>query len=310
MKHHQIKLEGPGATGTVVGVRMLRAILAVLVEGSQEALRLRTQGRSRAPGAAPRWIGASTDFRVEIWEGSTVLAVEAPSLFEADHEQFGQGEFFPEIDPERSSLDYLADAAEAALAGEGQTELYDAGLLKTLGKLGHVFETGIESIGLFREPGEARPVRITVHALAGFRRLEASIPPPRRVRAAGFLETIRHSDRTFVLQMPTEGKAVRGGAREEHLDSLQALWGKRVLVSGLGHFTADGTIQRIEAEGIQPASQHDIESWGLPVAVTVPGPPSNLRVYQGRRSGLAAILGKWPGDEAEETIAEALERLS
>jgi hypothetical protein len=33
-------------------------------------------------------------------------------------------------------------------------------------------------------------------------------------------------------------------------------------------------------------------------------------VPQGPRSGINAIFGRWPGDESDEEIMEALERLS
>ena len=37
---------------------------------------------------------------------------------------------------------------------------------------------------------------------------------------------------------------------------------------------------------------------------------SKLRKPQGPRSGIAAIMGKWPGDESDEEIELALKRLS
>ena len=40
------------------------------------------------------------------------------------------------------------------------------------------------------------------------------------------------------------------------------------------------------------------------------GAPQDFRVPQGPQSGLNAIIGKWPGDESDDEIAKALERLS
>ena len=38
--------------------------------------------------------------------------------------------------------------------------------------------------------------------------------------------------------------------------------------------------------------------------------PENLRVPQTPETGIGAIIGKWPGNETDEEINEALERLS
>lgn len=310
MRHHRIELEGPGATGIVVKAKLLRSVLDVVIEASQQAVRLRTQGRSRARGALPHWIDAATDFEVRITEGSTVLEVQAPTLLEVDPDQFAQGKLFPEIDPEYSSLDYMVDAVEAALSGDQRAELYDAGLLETVGRLGSVFGQGIATVTFVTESRSRGAVRLTPDALPHFRNLEATIPPPRQVKAAGYLDGIRHSDHTFSLRLRGEARALRGVAKEDHRRDLQEMWGKAALVSGLAYFTASGGIQRIEAKRIKAASDRDLQVWSMPEPVALVGSVARFRVEQGPRSGLGAILGRWPGDESDEEIAEALERMS
>jgi len=56
---HDIKLDGPGVKGTVVNAHLLRELLHIIIEGSQRALRVRTQGRSAARGILPSWISTS-----------------------------------------------------------------------------------------------------------------------------------------------------------------------------------------------------------------------------------------------------------
>lgn len=58
------------------------------IEGSKRAVRMRTQGRSSAPGSAPGWIEAAADYTVELKAGSTVLELDIPSLLEAAPETF------------------------------------------------------------------------------------------------------------------------------------------------------------------------------------------------------------------------------
>jgi len=311
MRTHRIELEGPGVRGIVVNARLLRTVLGVLIDGSQQAVRLRTQGRSKASGTLPRWIDAATAFEVEIREGSTVLELQAPTLAEADPDAFSQGQLFPEIDPQRTSIDYLAEATEAAIGGEEDADLYDRGLLSTLRQLDDVFRHGIDSVRLDHQvDGGSRHLRLTERSLADFSHLEAKIPHPQQVRAAGYLDTIRHSDHTFTLRAPGEAKPIKGVATEKHGAGLARLWGESVLVTGLAHFTAGGRIQRIEAETIGPATDRDLEFWTVPEPVRRPLAAPALRVEQGPRSGLAAILGQWPGDESDDVIREALEQIS
>lgn len=311
-KTHRIELRGAGATGTVVNVAALQAVLRVVVDGSQQAVRLVAQGRSRARGALPRWIEKATEFELQICEGSTVVEISALTLREADPEEFSQDSLFPEIDPDLTSFDYLAEAFEAATGEGDRSDLYDQGLLETFSGLKPVFSHGIEEVQ-FKTSSDSprRGPRITEADLGAFSELERRIPPPRRVITAAKLDSIRHSDSTFTLRTAPANDLIKGLATQSHLGKLQELWGEPVVVHGMAHFTATGRVQRIEAERIVGASEHDLSMWGgLPEPVTQPKAMSEYRVPQGPRSGVAAILGAWPGDEDEEEIREALEQLS
>lgn len=311
MQTRQVRLDGPGVRGTQVNGALLRDLLTVLIEGSQRALRIRTQGRSTARGVLPAWIAAATDFSVQIIEGSTVLQVEGPSLFEAAPEEFRQAQLFPEIDPARPAIDYLIETLDAAVDGEDRSALYDGQLLKFLGKLDSVFAHGVDHLSFERANGTAHgPLRVVQANLRRFRVLESRIPRPQHVKVAGKLDTIRHSDRTFVLTLGEGTEPIRGIA--EHCEDLQSFWGQRVVVAGTAHFTASGSIQRIEAEApIRPASDRELSLFSVvPSPIALPIAVHELRRPQGPRSGLNAIFGKWPGEETDEQIWEALDLLS
>jgi hypothetical protein len=309
MLTRQLRLVGPSVFGTKVNGPLLREILIILIDGSQRALRIRTQGRSTARGVLPDWIAAATEFSVEIREGSTVLEIESPSLFEAAPEDFRQAQLFPEIDPTRAAVDYLADSIEAALRDDSRTALYDASFLKFLAKLEGVFNHGVTEVEFRRLDGIPESVlQIQRSSVSQFRQLESRIPRPQRVNVAGKLDTIRHSDRTFVLALSGD-QQIRGIA--EHCEDLQNLWGKSVLVSGTAHFTVGGCVQRIEADALRLASDRDFSLFSeAPRPVNSPIEPSDLRRIQGPRSGLNAIFGKWPGQESDEKVGEVLDALS
>jgi hypothetical protein len=309
---HDIKLDGPGVKGTVVNAHLLSELLRIIIDGSQQALRVRTQGRSTARGILPSWISTSSEFEVEIVKGSTLLQITAPTLIEADPSAFKQRELFPEIDPDLTSFDYFTDSLDAVLDGSERSNLYDRGMLKLLSGLDSVFERGIEEI-TFHSKGksEVRKIQVSKRDLASFTKLEEQIPHPQQAKIAGKLDLIRHSDRTFILQLPETKEQVKGITDSHHLEDLQDLWGKSVLVSGTVHFTSTGSILRIEADQIKTASERDIMMWSVPPEpLKKPASATAFRVHQGPRSGINAVIGRWPGDESDDEIEEVLETLS
>lgn len=311
MQTRSIRLQGTRAQGAQVGAALLRDLLTVLIEGSQRALRIRTQGRSTARGAAPAWIQAATEFSVRVLPGSTVLEIEGPSLLEAAPEEFSQGRLFPEVDPDLPALDYFIESLDAAVEGSGSSALYDAPLLTHFGRLDGVFKQGVDSIEFARPRVDsgARPLCLSRQSLAGLKKLAGQIPHEQQARVAGKLDTIRHSDRTFVLTLEGNAEPIRGIA-EQYAD-LQQFWGRSVLVSGAAHFTASGAILRIEAESIRLASERERGIFNLAPSPLVRGMIAHeLHVEQGPRSGLNAILGKWPGTETDDQIAGELEGMS
>lgn len=268
---------------------------------------MRTQGRSSAPGAAPGWIEAAADYMVEIKPGSTILELEVPSLLEASPETFGQSDFLSEVDPQRSSFHYFRESLEAAVAGQRDSPLYDRGLLEVFRRFEKVVGEGAERITLQDE----RTLVLTSEDLQDLATLEAAIPPPQYVRVAGKLDQIRASDRTFTVRSLTHNQTLKGIAQADQKQQLQDLWGQTVLVGGTAHFTPAGGLLRIEADHIRRATGEEESRWGAPPRSLGSAPaPQEFREPQGTRSGLAAIIGKWPGDESDEEIAEALEQLS
>jgi hypothetical protein len=144
-----------------------------------------------------------------------------------------------------------------------------------------------------------------------FRRLRSAIPPDQQVRVVGKLDVLQHTGRMFTLILES-GAQVRGVAGDSvDFSALARLWGHAALVRGVAKFRPSGSLLRIEAEGVEVASEGDLSLWAAP-----PTPvfgvldERTLRQPQGPRSGVAAIFGQLPGEESDEEIIEALQRLS
>ncbi len=144
------------------------------------------------------------------------------------------------------------------------------------------------------------------------RRIRVSDTPGQDVRIAGKLDVLRHSDKTFTLVLES-GARVPGVVASDGVDlaSLAALWGGPAVVSGVGEFSPSGLLLRVDTERIERADERDLAQWGtLPRPMFGPLNERSLRRQQGPRSGVSAIFGQLRGEDSDEEIIEALDRLS
>jgi hypothetical protein len=305
MAEHTLFLGGHGAR-YVDHAPLLRDLLDLLVDGCQQATRLYVDGRSTAPGVVPSWLESAASFDVTSLHGHTIK-LAAPPLADVGGEGTPQGELFSAAPPGKSSLDLLEDSLEDALEGRADSDRYDPPLMATLEGFGRLARHGVEEIQVIN----GRTLRIDRRGIEAIRSLRSRTPQDRRVLVAGKLETIRHSDRAFTLVLPT-GEALRGIATEPlEPSALASLFGQSVLVSGYAKFRPSGALLRIEAERLEPASENDVAVFAAPPAPLLQAlEPRDLRRAQDSRSGVAAIFGKWPGDETDEQLQAALAELS
>ena len=308
MTLHRIRLVGPSARGIRISADILKDLLIFLVQGAQEAVRLRLEGRSRAPGKPSAWIerAAAFDF-VGLEAGSTQLLLEARSLRECAPEVFGQSQFFSEVDPSRTSLELLSESLNDAVEGREDSDLFDDGLISTFEELESVTAHGIERV----EMDGQRPLSFDRKALHRLGKLRRAIPPDQGVIVAGKLDLLKHRDRIFTLDLE-DGTSLRGviSSPEFNLRDLGKLWGTQVRISGTAKFRPSGRVLRVETESVVPAPG-DISLWSKsPRPIFAPLDERALHVPQGPKSGVSAIFGQWPGDENEEEFLEALRKIS
>ena len=304
----ELRLEGPGARGARVDAVALRDLLGTLIKGNQRALRLRVEGRSTAKGQ-PAWMRDAASFDViRFDEGSTLIELEAPSLGECLPHWFrSEVDAFTKVDPSQPAVVLLQQGFAHALERQADSPFYDGGIVDVLLEFSELRKRGFERVE-FRTEG--RPtLSFSVEDLQGVEELRRRIPPPQRVRVAGVLNQLRHSDRFFTLVLPSQ-ETLDGVAGEIPESDLARLWGKQVVVSGLVVFRISGKPLRIEAERID-AAHGDQSLWAvMPSPVFGDGEVGSLRRPQARRTGINAIVGEWPGDETDEEIAQLLEEMS
>jgi hypothetical protein len=309
-KRHTVRLSGERARGARIAGSILGELTSLLLDATRGALRVRVEGRSTARGSLPSWLSAAADFEiVGIEAGSTLLMIEAPALSEAAPALFSQQALFEPIDSTDSAFGVMEQTLRAAVAGRSDSDLFDQPLLSVFRRFDRVLAAGFSSIELTNGSPGAHRVIVDFDSVASVDRLIRTTPEPQRARVSGMLDTIRHSDRMFTL-LVDDGKAVKGIAEGLAAEQLADLFGQRVVVAGTAVFRPSGSLLRIEADSVDAAGAE------AAVWARVPGPlfpgldMTALRQPQGSKSGVNAIIGRWPGEESDEEIAAALRELS
>ena len=309
-KRHSVRLVGERARGARIAGSILGELTSVLIDATRGSLRQRVEGRSTARGSIPAWLHVAADFDVVgVESGSTVLAIEAPPLFDVAPSLFSQRHLFEPVDASDSAFELMEHTLALAADGRSDSDLFDQPLLSTFRRFDRILSSGFSSIELATGDPRRPAVVIDTNSIHAVDRLIRSTPEPQRARVSGTLDTIRHSDRMFTLLFD-DGKAAKGLAEGVAAEQLAELFGQSVVVSGTAVFRASGALLRIEADSVEPAGS-DATVWArIPTPLFRIMDGGGLRQPQGPRSGVNAIIGRWPGDETDEEIVFALRELS
>lgn len=312
---HEICLESDQHFDGRLPTHHLGYLLADLPIAIRGAVSMALRNRSKTAGKQPAWLRKASDIRFTGHGGNGVthLQFELPSLAEAAREVYQQELLFESDRPDGqlTGLDSLMNVVNEIDAEHADSNAFDPQLLHQVSKFKRFFRSG--PFTGFRMMGTVRDVRSEVHVtrttLEKSLRLYGRTPTPQRTRIVGQLDGIEASTQRFSLLLDS-GERVTGVYPEDISDELQQLWRKRVLVLGTSVFRASGNLLRVEADSIENGERSAPLFSTLPVANGSRLDPNRLRKSQGLRSGMAAIMDRWPGDETEVEIAEALEQLS
>lgn len=312
---HEICLESEQHFGGRLPTHHVGLLLADLPVTIRGAVSMALRNRSKTPGKQPRWLKQASDLRFtgHGGNGTTHLRFELPSLEDAASEVYEQPLLFESVRPEGAltGLDLLMGVVRDIDKGHADSETFDPQLLKQFAKFTRFFKSG--PFSGFRilgsVPGTRDEVRVTQATTENSLRLYGRTPTPQRVRLVGKLDGLEASTQRFSLLLDS-GERVAGVYPEEISNRLQELWRQRVLVLGTSVFRASGNLLRVEAESIEEGANVSSVFSTPPVPSGSRLDPNRLRKPQGTRSGMAALMGRWPGDETDEEIEKALEQIS
>ncbi len=279
----------------------------------RQAIRMRFEGRSTARGVRPAWLEQCSDVRVvRVFEEQHAhISFDAPRFGDVAAELYDQTELWEmRPSPDDTGFDLLGDALTDLSAGNVDSQRYDNRMLRQFSGLGRVINGSYQEVVITSQRyTRERPAVLNQASVETAKELHSMTPSPARVRVAGELDMIRASTHSFALRLD-DGSEVRGVLDSDDLSPFVELFGKRVVASGQAAFRPSGRLLILEADGLEVAGPQATIWSRMPRPVSQGLARGSLRRTQGPRSGLAALVGQWPGDESDEEIGELLRQLS
>jgi hypothetical protein len=313
-----IALRAKASYGSRVPPIPVGCLLESIPELVRQSIAMAFQRRSAERGRPPEWLVAASDVRlVGIDAGEdTSVKFDVPRLGDAAKAVYKQGELFPSRpDQDDTGFDLLGDVISDVGASNGDSDRFDQNLLDSLRRLKgrkRVLNGQFQEILVSgrRYMAENRAV-VNHQTIAAAASLRAGTPPVTRARVVGVLDTVRISTQTFGLKLD-DGHEVRGVLSAGELETLLRLFAtkQRVVVRGDAVFRPSGQLLLIDAEDIGTAEREPAIWSRVPQPARAGIDARALRKPQGPRSGLAAVLGHWPGEETDEEVRAALEVVS
>jgi hypothetical protein len=313
---HKIKLRSEQHFHAKLPPYHLGRLLAEIPLAVRESISMALRNRSTAQGRRPAWLERAADIRFADHQGNgeTILFFEAPVLGEAAQEIYTQTSLFPEMrpDPNDTGFDLLGDVLVEVDQRNADSQHFDPALLKRVTHFQSVFGKKSPFSEFEIETRHARDhhwVKVNPATVESANSLLGRTPTPQRIRLVGQLDGLEASTQRFSVLLDS-GEKITGVFAEDQIDAMQELWRQRVLVLGTAVYRASGRLLRIDADSVRPGEDEPMIFSHLPAASHKRLDASKLHKPQGLRSGIAAIIGQWPGDETNEEVIAGLEKLS
>lgn len=313
---HEIRLQSEEQFGERLPPFHVGHLMVELPLAVRASISMALRNRSRVSGPNPAWLNRASDVRFVDHQNCDGIRLffEVPILGDAAEEIYKQKSLLPEMrpDPADSGFDLLGDVFNDVQAQDSDSDHFDPPLLKRITKFQSVFKkrspfTEIDLVS--RRYEQSSPARCNRELIESAKSLLGRTPAAQRIRLVGKLDGMEASTQRFSILLDS-GDKVAGVFSEGQIDQMQGLWRQRVLVLGTAIYRASGRLLRVDAEDVQSGEQESSMFSKMPVPSHARLDVTKLREPQGARSGMAAIMGKWPGDETDEDIEQALEQLS
>jgi hypothetical protein len=316
MNVHPIETEVrlAGSFGDGVRPMIVASALRAIVPAARSSTYMAIEGRGRLTGRPPKWANEVADIRFRgatAYRDEMILKFLAPPLGQAAPDLYKQHDFWvAPPDESVTSFDLLFDVLEEVSIENRDSNTFDQDVLRDIARFDRVFAEEDVRVG-FRSlhyPNRA-PIEVTRTTIENVKSLRRTIPTPHQIRIVGNLDMIRASTQGFALKLDDDSE-VSGVYEKGDIADLQSLFRKRVVVGGMLVYRPSGRPLRIDAAYVRLATEEGSLWSRLPNT-----PHQELKIHkliqpQNKKTGISAVVGKWPGDELEEEITLRLAELS
>lgn len=309
------RLEARSGLGAKPRPELIGPVLTHLHGTLQDTVRMGFLHTSRARGRIPSSIKAAADVRYlghrSESDKVTVLRFEVAPFGKAAADLFAQAQLWEDGPrPEQTAFELLAAALDDVGTRSAESSRFDPGMLRRIGSYRRLFSRGGLSSIVLPDVILQRPGRLDAAVVQSARELADVTPQPRRVRVAGRLDLMGASQGVLKLHVASGGIVTAIWEGAESLDQFAPLFNKDVVCEGLGVFRPSGTLLRIDADALAPASERDEFFRQAPVAAARSDVARGARLRSSEAPVYAGFLGSIPAEETDEEFADAVEAMS
>lgn len=309
------RLEAQAGLGAKPRPELLGPVLTHLRDTLQDSVRMGFLHASHARGRIPGSIKAAADIRYlghsADGEGATLLRFEVAPFGEVAADLFSQAHLWEDgPQPDQTAFELLAATLEDVGSRSTDSNRFDPSMLRRIGSYRKLFgKDGLTSIVL-PDVTLHKSGHLDASVVQSARDMAHTTPHARRVRVAGRLDLMGASQ--GVLKLHVNSGAVVTGIWEGEgaLDQFAALFNKDVVCEGIGVFRLSGSLLRIDADALAPATANDDFFRHAPIAHAKVDLFRTARLGQREASAYAGFLASIPAEESDEEFASAVDALS
>ncbi len=206
---------------------------------------------------------------------------------------------------EMTPMALVIQAFRSALVDHEDKEDLDKPLLQSLLKFKKNF-AGKNEVFYFSNRETVPEVEITFDDFDKIRRLQESIPEPKKIVIHGKLDEMKYSKSKLVL-LTDEGPVNAFVRQAEVLERIMDYFGKQVTISGMAQYKPGGQLSYVDVQEFFEPGNADRFFSHRPHAMSVHEQIA-LQLKHGKsKNPLSEITGKWPGEESLEELLGMLD---
>jgi hypothetical protein len=287
-------------------------VLGTLEATLLDAVRMGFLHSSRARGRVPSSLRAAVGVRLvghSGENGATLLHFEVPTFGSVASELFQQRLLWDDgPKPDETAFELFGAALHDVAVRRTESNRFDPGMLRRIQTYQRVLSRGIDRITMPDTLVERRG-QIDADVVVAASELYAVTPAARRVRVTGRLDVMGASQGVLKLDVRPGEIVTALWECDEPVESLRELFNRDVVVEGVGVFRPSGSLLRIDADAIAPASSQDEFFRRVPSAAARRDYHKLARLKTGEKSAYGQLRGSLPADEPDDEFNAAVAAL-